>query len=154
MPLELNVSLSLPRDAMSVMVVRHLCDYALGELAVVDSCRSDIAIALTEACTNVVDHSSAAHPYEVNIRLTPERCSIGVRDPAASHTDLDLGELEDPARRGQASPDAETGRGIELMQALVDRVAFTVEPEDGMVVHLYKDLEFEESHPVAERLLR
>jgi serine/threonine-protein kinase RsbW len=153
MALEVNVSLSLPRDAMSVTVVRHLCDYALGELGVVEQCRSDIAIALTEACTNVVDHSSAAHPYEVQIRLTQERCSIGVRDPSARHTDLDLTALEDPARRGQAPADAETGRGIDLMQALVDRVAFSVEPEDGMVVHLFKDLEFEDTHPIRQRLL-
>jgi hypothetical protein len=40
-----------------------------------------------------------------------------------------------------------------LMQALVDRVAFSVEPEDGMVVHLFKDLEFEDTHPIRQRLL-
>jgi len=143
---ELNVSLVLPRDALSVPVARHICDSAMGELGVLDSCRSDIVGALTEACTNVVDHSSDDHPYEVTITLDEARCSIRIIDPGS---EADVSSLGPQA----IDLDAETGRGISLMRALVDNVRFTREPDDGMVVHLTKQLEFDEHHPVREHLI-
>ena len=144
--LEVNVSLVLPRDELTVPVVRHLCDFAMVELGVVDGCRSDIGVALTEACTNVIDHSSDDHPYEVKITLDETRCSIQVVDPGS---DADVADL----RPKDIDLDAEAGRGISMMNALVDDVTFTRETGDGKVVHLVKELEFVDGHPVRERLV-
>lgn len=158
MALEVNVSLTLPRDELTVPVARHLCDMTMQELGVTAQCRADVALALTEACTNVVEHSTADHPYAVNITLDEHRCSIRVK---GGDSNIDLAELErrDGARmqedgKGRRSADAERGRGVDMMHRLVDQVAFTAEPEEGVVVHLQKDLQFEDGHPVSNRLLR
>lgn len=141
-----NFSLVLPRDELTVPVVRHLCDFALGELGVLLSSRTDIGLALTEACTNVIDHSSDDHAYEVTITVDEQQCAIRVIDPSST---------TDPAGIGAKAIDldAETGRGIALMNALVDKVHFTRENGDGMVVHLTKQLEFDDRHPVRSRLV-
>jgi serine/threonine-protein kinase RsbW len=147
MPLEVNLTLCLPTDQLSVPVVRHICSYALHEVGVVDECLSDIELALTEACTNVLDHSAdQGTAYEVHIFIDDERCIIRVKD-TGSGFDFD-------ARSNAPRVDltAESGRGLELIRNLVDRVNFTAIPEDGTVVHLEKALEFDEDHPVRRRL--
>lgn len=157
MALEVNVSLTLPRDNLTVPVARHLCDFALGELGVTARCRGDVALALTEACTNVVEHSTDDHPYAVNITLDEEQCSIRVM---GGDSDVDLTQLErlggpggSDDSDGDGSLHAERGRGLGIMHRLVDRVAFSSAPEDGVIVHLHKHLEFDEGHPVPRRLL-
>ena len=146
MPLEVNVTLSLPRDELTVPVVRHLCSATMQELGVAASCRSDILLALTEACTNAIDHSADGHEYQVDLKLDEERCTIQVRDEGVGF---------DTSRSGRVIDlDAEAGRGIDMMHALVDRVSFVSEPCEGTVVSLSKDLDFVDGHPVRERLLK
>ena len=146
-PLEVNVTLSLPRDELTVPVVRHLCNSAMQELGVAPGCKSDILLALTEACTNVIDHSDDAHQYEVHLMLNEQRCRIQVKDEGAGFDHAG----RDDSRTVDLS--AEEGRGIDLMHALVDRVSFVSEPQEGTIVSLYKELEFVDGHPVRERLL-
>ena len=147
MPLEVNVTLSLPRDELTVPVVRHLCSSAMQELGVDPGCKGDILLALTEACTNVIDHSDDAHQYEVQLMLDERRCTIQVKDGGGGfdHAGRDEGRTVDLS--------AEEGRGIDLMNALVDKVSFVSEPCEGTIVNLYKELEFLDGHPVRERLL-
>src|SRR5687767_14378485 len=81
MSLEVNLTLCLPTDQLSVPVVRHICGYALEEVGVRAECLSDISLALTEACTNVLDHvTDAGEAYEVHIGIDDERCTIRVKD--------------------------------------------------------------------------
>jgi serine/threonine-protein kinase RsbW len=146
MPLEVNLSLCLPTDEMSVPVVRHICQYSLTEVGVADHCLDDISVALTEACTNVLDHASQdGEAYEVLIAIDDERCTIRVKDAG--------GGFDFEARSSQPAADghAESGRGLDLIRALVDKVKFTSKPEDGMIVHLEKELEFDDDHPVRQR---
>ena len=146
MPLQVDVTLSLPRDEVSVPVVRHLCASAMDELGVAPGCRSDVLLALTEACTNVVDHADEQHQYEVELTLNETRCTIRVKDAGRGFIPV--------ARDGVLDLTAESGRGLDLMHALVDRVSLTSMPEEGTIVHLYKELEFLDGHPVHERLMR
>ena len=147
MSLEVNLSLCLPTDELSVPVVRHICSYALGEVGVLEECLSDITLALTEACTNVLDHvTDAGEAYEVHITIDDDRCIIRVKDAGPG--------FDFAARTTEPRVDlsAESGRGLELIQNLVDRVRFTSVPEEGMIVHLEKELEFDDGHPVRQRL--
>ncbi|MEO5711233.1 MAG: hypothetical protein ABIQ59_15605 [Nocardioidaceae bacterium] len=48
----------------------------------------------------------------------------------------------------RAEPDAESGRGLVLMRALTDNVAFQSQPQAGAVVHMVKTLRFEREHPL------
>lgn len=145
MPLEVNLSLCLPHDALSVPVVRHICRFALDEVGVQESCLSDITLALTEACTNVLDHANDGVEYHVVISIDEARCAIRVKDAGGGFDHSNAGELV-------ADGTAESGRGLRLISELVDRVQFTSKPEDGMIVHLEKELEFDGAHPVRRRL--
>ena len=147
MSLEVNLTLCLPTDELSVPVVRHICSYALGEVGVRKECLSDITLALTEACTNVLDHvTEAGEAYSVHIGIDEERCTIRVKDAG--------GAFDFAARTSEPSVDltAESGRGLKMIETLVDRVKFTSVPEEGTIVHLEKELEFDEEHPVRRGL--
>jgi len=49
--------LFMPRDAASVPVSRQVLDSCLETLGVTSDTRTDIALALGEACANVVQHA-------------------------------------------------------------------------------------------------
>ncbi|MDQ4144416.1 MAG: ATP-binding protein [Actinomycetota bacterium] len=125
-------TLCLPRDRASVPVVRHLLHSSMENLGVEDDCLSDIEIAVTEACTNVLQHSTGQEEYEVAVEVNEKMCEIRVTD---------TGQGFDHEGLAPKAPDtAESGRGIQLMKALVDKVRFLSRPEEGTIVHLEKKL--------------
>ena len=131
--MEIDLSLRLPRDRLSVTVVRHIVRHAVEEIGVDADCAHDLELSLSEACTNVLLHSGVADVYDVRLVLKDERCEIQV---------IDLGHGFDRAglRRARPALDAERGRGLLLMSALVDRVQFSVKPQHGTVVSMEKAL--------------
>ncbi|HEX3908111.1 MAG TPA: ATP-binding protein [Mycobacteriales bacterium] len=135
--------LSLPRDAISVPVIRRVLRVALVTLAVHQDCISDIEVALTEACTNVLDHAETGDQYQVAARLRDDKCVIDV---------IDNGSGFDATRLGLADADsgAEAGRGLQLIRALVDNVQFS--PVDGRgSVHFEKALVALDGSPYRSR---
>ena len=134
--MEIKLTLALPRDEISVPVVRTLLKQAMKVLGVVPEVTADIELALTEACTNVLDHSDEGDEYEVSAGIDGDQCVIEVVDRGGGFDGSVLG-------RAEASGSAEEGRGIHLMRALVDTVVFTNRPHKGTVVHLEKKLEWE-----------
>lgn len=139
--MEIKFTLSLPRDALSVPVIRRLLTRSMHTLGVAEECLADIEIALTEACTNVLDHAAAGDEYEVVAGLNDSACVIEVVDTGRGFDAEKLGHAE-------ADPSAEEGRGIQLIRALVDRVHFRSRPEAGTIVRLEKELEFTEGSPL------
>jgi serine/threonine-protein kinase RsbW len=139
---EIRYSLRLPRDAVTVPLVRTLCRDAMTRLGVTSDCQGDVALALTEACGNVVQHAGGDEDYEVVIEFTGEICHIRVLDKGHG---IDLRD----SSRTETILDQESGRGIVLMRLLVDRIAFESQPEDGTVVHLQKRLQLEEGAVLA-----
>lgn len=94
-----DLVLSLPARAENVAVIRHAFG-GLGEaLALPDQLLSDIKLAVTEACTNVVIHAypDGEGPMEVRAALADRELSIVVRDegrgvvPRADSPGLGLG---------------------------------------------------------------
>src|ERR1043165_6413642 len=75
---EFKVMLFMPRDAASVPISRQVLDSCLETLGVTADTRTDIALALSEACANVVLHAGAEQEYEVMARATDGRCVIEV----------------------------------------------------------------------------
>lgn len=137
--MEVLFSLALPRDEASVPVVRELCRTSLQNIGVEPECVSDIELALTEACTNVLKHAFGSQDeYRVEIKLDNNECSIAVIDEGRGfdHPALAKGE--------EAALSAEGGRGIQLMRSLVDNVNFTSAPEQGTMVQLVKTLALQE----------
>lgn len=135
--MEIRYSLRLPRDAVTVPLVRTICRDAMDRLGVTADCQGDVALALTEACTNVVQHADGENDYEVAIGFIEETCHIRVIDKGHGIDVQDSGRTETVL-------DRDNGRGIVLMRLLVDGIAFESAPEDGTVVHLQKRLELQE----------
>ena len=140
--MEIKLTLALPRDELSVPVVRRVLKSALDALGIVPEVVHDIELALTEACTNVLDHSVDADEYEVSAGIDGSLCVIEV---------VDRGEGFDSGSKGHAlaAGDAEEGRGIQLMRSLVDSLEFEVRPRVGNVVRMEKQLDFPEGSPIA-----
>ncbi len=137
--MQISFSLNLPRDEASVPVVRKISGDALRSLGVEDDCVGDIELAVTEACTNVLKHAvGTAVDYEVSVKVDESVCSIRVIDAGAG-----FDHAEWPA--GPVQQNAESGRGIHLMSALVDELHFVSRPEAGTIVHLEKNLDLTET---------
>ncbi|MDE3204298.1 MAG: ATP-binding protein [Acidobacteriota bacterium] len=143
---QVTLSLELPRDLLSVPVTRHLIRAAMDEVGVVSDDADAVDLAVTEACANVIDHSGPGDAYDVAVTINPSAAHIRVVDVGRGfdHRSLALPEMADS--------EAEHGRGLALMHALVDQVRFESAPERGTVVHLVKTLRFEED-ATAHRLM-
>lgn len=76
--MDVRFSLAFPREALSLQVMRRVLGDALGALGVTPDCVSDILLAVTEACTNVLLHGGAARTYEVMARVGGSRCLLEV----------------------------------------------------------------------------
>ena len=128
--MQIKVDLDLPRDARYVPVMRNVADVLLSDLGAPASAVSDIQLALSEACANVVRHASGSRMYHVSLVVRDSGCDIEVADSGPGFGDSEVG-------RGAPPVDAENGRGLQLMQALVDDL-FVVSDDGDNVVRLRK----------------
>ncbi|MGY1639248.1 ATP-binding protein [Geodermatophilus sp. SYSU D00742] len=131
--MDIAFTVRLPVDSTSVPFVRGLCRQALEHLGVDRAVVDEVTLALTEACANVVRHAGEHAEYEVQVAIDDALCRISV---------FDDGDGFDP----DALPDADGrspldgGRGLLLMQALVDRLSFRHESDGRHRVTLEKRL--------------
>ena len=116
-----DVELVLPAEPESVALARQMVRGILDLLGWGEESRTDISIAVTEACTNSVLHAypgATGGEYEVHAWVQPERLVVAVRD------------------RGQGitprvpSAEAGLGLGVPLMLAIGDEVSFA--SDDGV----------------------
>ena len=137
------------REMLSVPVMRRVLGDTLRGVGVNEDSVSDILLAATEACTNVVLHAGhSAAAFTVAATVDGAACRVEVTDggrgcrvPAAS----DGGVAPAPCRRRRrpsTSPDhaalAESGRGFAIMSACVDEVTLRTAPGRGTRVVLDK----------------
>ncbi len=121
--MNIEFTVRLPVDAQSVPLVRGLLRQALQHLGVIPTGIDEILLALSEACANVVQHAGEGEEYQVDVAIDDHVCRISVVDDGGG---FDLAAVA--AQRPRSPLDG--GRGLLLMQALVDRLAFR-ETEDG-----------------------
>ncbi len=159
--------LYLPRDAASVPVSRQVLDGCLGTLGVTPDTRADIALALTEACANVIQHAGPGEEYLVQLSARNGRCAIEVINADGRDGQLVLdadGAFGDAGGRDGAFGDgqetgaeraarralaeevvpvtAEHGRGLKIINAVVDKLRLTGDDRHGVTVHFEKALEW------------
>lgn len=134
--MEFKVVLFLPRDAASVAVSRQVLDSCLGTLGVTDDTRTDIALALSEACANVVLHAGEGQEYEVMARARDGRCVIEVVNSGSASVAVALPSEPVPVT-------AEHGRGLKIIDAVTDNLRMTGNGSAGTTtVHFEKALEW------------
>jgi serine/threonine-protein kinase RsbW len=139
--MEITMVLFLPRDAASVPVSRQVLDGCLENLGVTEDTRTDIALALGEACANVVQHAGSGVDYEVLATARDRKCVIEVVNSG------NRGEAPVPAGAALSPPSAEPvpataehGRGLKIIDAVVDNLELTGDGRDGTTVHFEKNL--------------
>ena len=62
---DVKFCLMFPRESLSVPVMRRVLGDTLNRLGVDEDCIGDLLLAVTEACTNVLQHGGPSHRYEV-----------------------------------------------------------------------------------------
>lgn len=139
--MHLDVTVCLPREAESVALIRGVIGDTLTKLGVTADCVADIRLALSEACTNVIDHAAAEDEYEVRLKVDGARCEISITN--AGHT-FDAASLAGE----MPGTSSARGRGVAIMHALMDSVAFKSEPEAGTIVHLVKQVDLVDDGPL------
>ncbi|MER7696251.1 MULTISPECIES: ATP-binding protein [unclassified Streptomyces] len=153
-------SLHLRREAASVPLARRFLLGTMETAGVDPDISFDLSVALSEACANAVEHggertapgepvdtgygrpAADSGQYRVTAYLDGEKCRIEVSDSGPGF----------PARRAlrpaahSPSPhdEAESGRGLDLIQQLSDHVQFGNRPGRGAVVSFDKVLKWRE----------
>jgi serine/threonine-protein kinase RsbW len=129
-----RLSLFLPRDSASVPMARRVLSTALDTVGVTDECRTDILLALAEACANAVAHATPADSYQVTVRIDDAECQIEVVDAGAGF------DYEAP-RSDDAPVLAESGRGLYIIRSLADDFDLRPNSPTGTLVRFVKRLE-------------
>ncbi|MEV4432104.1 ATP-binding protein [Streptomyces sp. NPDC049555] len=152
-------SLHLRREAASVPLARRLLIGAMETAGVDPETSYDLAIALSEACANAVEHGGdASSGYRVTAVIDGDTCRIEVTDSGPGFTD--------PRRRAARTARAtytkapagvheEHGRGLYLIASLTDHVRVRNRPgRAGAVVSFDKILKWRDGAPPAGALLQ
>jgi anti-sigma regulatory factor (Ser/Thr protein kinase) len=116
-----DVELILPAEPESVSLARQMVRGIVDALGWDEESRTDISIAVTEACTNAVLHAypdDGEGEYEVFAWAEPESLVVAVRDRGRGIVPT------------VTSPAAGLGLGLPLMLAIGDEVNFS--HEDGV----------------------
>lgn len=136
--MEVVLEMTLPRNAESAPLVRHTLDASLRGLGVGSEVRADIALALGEACANVIQHAAAGKEYEVRARMDGARCIVEVIDGGTTD-DAEQESVEWESL--QVQPLAEHGRGLQLMRAFTEELHIAARlHRSGAIVHFEKSL--------------
>ncbi|MBX6767093.1 MAG: ATP-binding protein [Actinomadura rubrobrunea] len=133
--MEVVIEMTLPRNARSAPLARRTLDASLSGLGVTGEIRADIALALGEACANVIRHANAGDEYEVHAHLDDRVCIVEVIDGGQCSADPSTWD------RGCAPLGAEHGRGLQLIRAFTEELRIGPRPHaPGSVVHFEKSL--------------
>ncbi len=138
----LDVAVCLPKETETVSLIRAVVKNGLSTFGVTADCIDDICLALSEACTNVVQHAGLEDEYEVRLQVDEFVCAISVKNTGEG---FDASTL----RNVMPSPSSPRGRGAAIMRAVMDQVDFEPEPTAGTIVNLVKTLSVKPDGPLA-----
>jgi serine/threonine-protein kinase RsbW len=139
---EIQMALHLPRDAVSVPVGRQVLGSCLETLGVAPDTRADIALALSEACANVVQHAGPGEEYEVQVGVRGCRCTIEVVNAGSGNGNGERAPGGFAVADEPAAATDEHGRGLKIIEAVVDNLQLLGNGRQGTTVHFEKTLEW------------
>jgi serine/threonine-protein kinase RsbW len=151
---DIRFCLVFPRESLSIPVMRHVLGDTLAKLGLDEACISDLLLAVTEACTNVLRHAGPGHRYEVVVSVGPTSVLLEVLDNGRGFDPARIRVARRPHLRrppvrpvallrrrtkvGDVAHLAESGRGMAIMRACVDDVSLRTGPGRGTVVQMRK----------------
>ncbi|NYH52453.1 serine/threonine-protein kinase RsbW [Nocardiopsis arvandica] len=127
-------SISLPRQAYTVSVARDVLGTLLVRAGVCRNCVDDILLAVSEACSNAVDHGGPARDYMVEAQMGGRWCELRISHTGRAPDPEALTERLTTDHTPLPSLDSESGRGILLMRYLMDEVDFEEEPRTTVLL--------------------
>jgi len=136
----IEVTLSLPQDAVSVPLARRTVAAMLEQTGIDRDCLGEVKLALSEACTNVLDHAGSGGSYHVVIALENDVLSMDVIDDGP-------GFANHQPRPTMPDPLAARGRGAALIAALTDDAHFDTVTSGGATVRMSKRLVYSAGAP-------
>ena len=138
-------------ETLSVPVMRRVLGDTLRGLGVHEESVYDLLLAATEACTNVLQHSGReVRGYAVVSSLGAVGCQVEVADEGIGAAPREA-VLDEAERREPETPIAqlpESGRGLAVMRACVDKVTLDSGPGRGTVVTLRKHIRWSQDAPL------
>jgi len=131
------------RELLSVPVMRRVLGDTLRGIGVNEESVTDILLAATEACTNVVLHAGqSASAYTVAATVADGACRVEIADTGEGCPRRRL-RLRHGGGGGPVAELAESGRGFAIMRACVDVVTLRSTPGQGTRVVLDKRIHWQ-----------
>ena len=126
-------SLAVPAKLSNLAEVRRWLDRVLSNWGTPEATKSDLALAVTELCTNIIRHGYAGAPgtIQLNASHSADSIRISIVDHAPAFVP---GEVKHP-RRGALR---ESGYGLPLIRSLADEVVHETLGKRGNRVILTK----------------
>ena len=133
--MRLVVDLTLPTDARLISQTRRMFSGYLAEMGVSTDDVDDVALALAEACTNVMRHAydEPDQCFHLSAELRPDEVLLVVEDDGSGM----------PPGVGQSMPEphATSGRGLQIIRQLMTSVDVDSTPgRTGTRVEMRKSL--------------
>ena len=148
---DVKFCLMLRCESLSVPVMRRVLGDTLRGLGVHEESVYDLLLAATEACTNVLQHSGReVRGYAVVTSLGAVGCQVEVADEGIGAAPREA-VPDEAERREPKTPIAqlpESGRGLAVMRACVDKVTLDSSPGRGTVVTLRKHIRWSQDAPL------
>ena len=139
------------RETLSVPVMRRVLGDTLRRLGVDEESLSDILLAATEACTNVLTHGGRRiKDYAVVTSLGAVGCQVEVADDGVGMVtgDSSRDTVDADPQQTPLAQLPESGRGLAVMRACVDTVTLDSRPGHGTVVTMRKHISWAEDAPL------
>jgi serine/threonine-protein kinase RsbW len=129
---DLRLILFLPRQPSTVTCSRIALTALLSLADTTDECCYELGLIVTEACTNAVVHSAPGSAVDISVVIEDRRCVLEIGNRGATGTGTTTRRRADPLRTG--------GRGLMLMAALADTVAFVPAAPGQVLLRVTKNL--------------
>lgn len=132
--MRLVVDLTLPTDARLISQTRRMFTGYLSEMGVNTDDVDDVALALAEACTNVMRHAyeQPDQCFHLSAELRPDEIVFVVQDEGIG--------LPDGVGLAMPDPSATSGRGLQIIRQLMTSVDVQTAPSAGTRVWMRKSL--------------
>jgi serine/threonine-protein kinase RsbW len=133
-----NVPLKIPSRTEKLHVVREFVSEAARAFGFDEESVNKIALAVDEACTNVIKHSYRFAPNkDIDIRIVTADGSFEVIITHHGKT-FDPDAVKSPDMREYLTHYRHGGLGMHLMRSLMDKVEYRVLSDKKSEVHLVK----------------
>jgi serine/threonine-protein kinase RsbW len=129
--------IEFPSDYKYLNLVDVLCGEIMADMNFTREAQNEISISVIEACTNALEHGNECCP-EKSVRAAfeklPDRLVIEVFDHGSGFDHKEyMQHIPDPSNIHKLR-----GRGIFIMNAMMDGLSFEMLPKGGMMVKLEK----------------